>query len=387
MLRRHPWVFSGAIDRRIGEVESGGTVKVLSASGEFLAWASYSPASQISARVWSWSEDEEIGADFFRKRLNQALVVRRNLFPDIFDGKNPSGALRLVYGESDGIPGLILDRYADTLVMQILTCGAEYWKETLADLCMELTDASRIYERSDVDVRKLEGLPFRAGCLRGDEPPERILILENGIQFWVDVRQGHKTGFYLDQRWNRERVAGFARGRDVLDCFCYTGGFSTYAAAQGAASVLAVDSSAEALAMARDHIQLNHLDAGLVSFQEGDVFMVLREMRDRGRKFDLVILDPPKFAQSASQVERASRGYKDINLLALKLLRPGGYLATFSCSGGIGSDLFQKIIAGAALDAKVDAQIVAYLQQGPDHPVALNFPEGMYLKGLIVRVG
>ncbi|MCU0486061.1 MAG: class I SAM-dependent methyltransferase [Anaerolineales bacterium] len=379
LLRRHPWVFSGAVAQVKNDPAKGATVALRAADGAFLGWAAYNPDSQITARVWSWDEAEQIDAAFFRRRLSGAFAMRQALLPGV-------QAVRLVHAESDGIPGLVLDRYADTLVAQVLTAGVEFWRSTLADLILELSGCSSLYERSDVEARRLDGLELRTGTWRGAEPPERVGIVENGRQYQVDVRQGHKTGFYLDQRLNRQRVAELAAGRQVLDCFCYTGGFTVSALQGGASQVLAVDASAEALSQAAAHVALNQVEAARVVFQEGDVFQVLRGLRDRRSSFDMIILDPPKFAQSASQVERAARGYKDINLLALKLLRPGGLLVTFSCSGGIDADLFQKIVAGAALDAGVEAQIVERLHQGPDHPVALNFPEGAYLKGFVVRI-
>jgi 23S rRNA (cytosine1962-C5)-methyltransferase len=270
-------------------------------------------------------------------------------------------------------------------VLQSLTAGTEYWKESLADLLLEATGLTTIYERSDADVRELEGLPSKVGSLRGFSPHSPITILENDLKFNVNLETGHKTGFYLDQSLNRRRLRGLAEGRDVLDCFCYTGGFTVYALAGGAKSVLSVDSSADALGLCRENVMLNALPADRHTMLEGDVFQLLRKFRDEARSFGLIILDPPKFAPTAALAEKAARGYKDINLLAFKLLRPGGILFTFSCSGGIDADLFQKIIASAALDAGVEAQIVEYLSQSPDHPVALNFPEGAYLKGLICR--
>lgn len=380
LLRRHPWVFAGAIDSVDGAPADGETVRVVSREGDFLAWAAYSTGSQIRLRVWSWRAGEKIDKGFFRQRLGQAITARLELeLPERGD------ALRLVHGESDGLPGLIVDRYAGVLVAQFLSSGAERWKETLADLLLELTGADCLYERSDVDVRRLEGLEERSGPLRG-HPPQRVEIQENGLKFWVDVAHGHKTGHYLDQRDNRLWLRRWALGKEVLDCFAYTGGFSLNALAGGAKSVLAVDSSGEALNLAQENLRLNDLPAECASWQEGDVFQVLRGLRDRSRSFDLIVLDPPKFAPTAAHAEQAARGYKDINLLAFKLLRPGGLLFTFSCSGGIGVELFQKIVAGAALDAGVQAQIVHYLHQAADHPVALNFPEGAYLKGLVVRV-
>jgi 23S rRNA (cytosine1962-C5)-methyltransferase len=294
--------------------------------------------------------------------------------------------VRLVHGESDGLPGFILDQYGDTLVLQVLSAGAEHWRDIFSDLALELTGAARVFERSDADVRQLENLPSRIAILQGDEPPERIAISENGLNFLVDVRHGHKTGFYLDQRANRLRVRDLSQGREALDCFCYTGGITANILAGGAKSVLAIDSSTEALALNRENLNINHLPLERVDFIEGDVFQELRKFRDSRQMFDLIILDPPKFAPTAAQAERAARGYKDINLLAFKLLRPGGILVTFSCSGGVSAELFQSIVAGAALDAGANAQILEYLHQDFDHPVALPFPEGAYLKGFVIRV-
>jgi 23S rRNA (cytosine1962-C5)-methyltransferase len=383
LLRRHPWIFSGAIDQVQGVLQPGETVQVLSSDGNFLAWAGYSPSSQIRARVWSWNQDEKIDQDFFRRRLARALEARK-VIPEL----TGAGALRLLHGESDGIPGVILDRYDDTLVVQFLTAPAAAWQEVLVDLFMEMTGAERLFERSDVETRQLEGLKPKAGLLRGTqlEGPIEIQESPSGLRFLVDIRKGHKTGFYLDQRSNRSRVRELAVGRRVLDCFCYTGGFTINALVGGAASVVSVDSSAEALAQLRLNLELNQLPLERANLVEGDVFQILRLMRDMDRSYDLIVLDPPKFAQTAAQAQRAARGYKDINLLALKLLRPGGLLVTFSCSGGVSEELFQKIVAGAAVDAWVDAQILERLHQGPDHPVSLSFPEGAYLKGLVLRV-
>ena len=378
LLRRHPWVFSGAIQQVEEEPAPGGIVDLLSLNREFLARAAYSPASQIRARIWTFDPAEEVNADFFRKRIRTALAARdtRHLTRD-------TDSIRLIHAESDGIPGLVVDRYGDVLVMQSLTAGTEFWKETLADLLLEETGLKVIYERSDADVRELEGLPQIVGVLRGELSSPVFSITEHGLKFNVNLQSGHKTGFYLDQRKNRQRVRELAQGRDVLDCFCYTGGFTVNAWAGGAKSVTSVDASGEALALARENVSLNGMQAEGQEWVEGDVFQVLRKFRDARRSFDLIVLDPPKFAPTAAQAEKASRGYKDINRLAFKLLRPGGILVTFSCSGGIDAGLFQKIVASAALDAGVDASIVEYLAQGADHPVALEFPEGAYLKGLV----
>ena len=343
LLRRHPWVFSGAVARVQGNPETGDTVAVCSGSSEFLAWAAYSPVSQIRARVWTWDEQERIDADFLRARLRQALGAREQLI-----AAAASDAMRLVHGESDGLPGVIADRYGDVVVLQLLAAGAERWRTELVDGVRELTGCACVYERSDADVRELEGLPARSGALYGALPAAGVHIREHGLVYDVDVARGHKTGFYLDQRDNRKRIGELARGRDVLNSFCYSGGFTLNALAGGAHSVLSVDSSADALAQAKDNLARNDLDAARAEWQEADVFKYLRVLRDQGRSFDLVVLDPPKFAPTAAFAEKAARGYKDINLLALKLLRPGGLLASFSCSGGVSAELFQKIQIGRA---------------------------------------
>ncbi len=376
LKRRHPWVFSGAVAKVQGSPAPGETIGVWSATGEFLAVAAYSPDSQIVARVWDW-EDRSIDAAFFAERIGQAVGQRKALMGE-------AAAMRLVHGESDGLPGIVADRYGDTAVLQLNSAGAERWREAIADALLAAGGVARVWERSDADVRQLEGLSPVAGPLRGKREPARIAIDEEGVRFGIDLEQGHKTGFYLDQRDNRQQFRALAGGRDVLDCFCYSGGFALNALAGGASSVLAVDSSAEALELARGNAELNELPQP--EWMEGDVFQLLRKFRDSRKSFDAVVLDPPKFAPTAALVDKAARAYKDINLLALKLLRPGGLLMTFSCSGGVSAELFQKIVAGAALDADVDAQVVARLGASADHPVALNFPEGDYLKGLICRV-
>lgn len=380
LLRRHPWIFSGGIARVDGQPQGGDTVAVHAAQGEFLAWAAYNPASQISARVWSWDQNETIDAAFFERRIRAAIASRTH--PGI-----PAESCRLVYGEADGLPGLIADRYGDTLVVQLASVGTERWRDAIADALLNVTGAARVYERSDLDVRELEGLPPRVGVLRGDAPPETIAIQEHSVRLLVDVRHGHKTGFYLDQRTNRHIVGKLARGKEMLNCFCYTGGFSLHALAEGVAHVTSIDSSGDALAWGQRQAELNGFDAARATWMEADVFKELRTLRDQGKSYDVIVLDPPKFAPTAAHAEKAARGYKDINLLAFKLLRPGGLLATFSCSGGVSDDLFQKIVAGAALDAGVEAQILRRFTQAPDHPVLLSFPESAYLKGMLCRVG
>lgn len=361
-----------------GDPASGDTIEVRSSAGEFLAVAAYSPHSQIRARVWDWRE-RAIDGDFIRERIAQAVNLRMPLLEG-----GSTNAVRLAHGESDGLPGIVADRYGDTAVVQFTSAGGERWREAIADALQGLAGVARVWERSDAEVRELEGLPARSGSLRGTPLPERLSIQEHGLGFLVEVKRGHKTGFYLDQRDNRLRLRELAAGRDVLDCFCYSGGFAVNALAGGARSVTAVDSSSDALGLARANAELNRLP--VAHWLEADVFQALRSFRDQRRDFDLIVLDPPKFAPTAAHAGKAARAYKDINLLAFKLLRPGGALITFSCSGGVSADLFQKIIAGAALDAQVEAQIVARLGPGADHPVALNFPEGDYLKGLLCRV-
>lgn len=379
-MRRHPWVFSGAIKQVEGLPANGDTVQICSIQGAFLAHAAYNAHSQIVARVWSWQAEQSINADFFRTKIADALALRKDL-----KLAQHSTGLRLIHGESDGLPGLAVDQYGNVLVMQIGSAGAERWRDIFADILQEMCNPICIYERSDFDSRALEGLPERNNVLRGNLP-ESLTIVEHKLHFAVDVAHGQKTGFYLDQCDNRELIGALAQDKDVLNCFCYSGGFSLYALRGGAKSVLSIDSSNEALKLAQCNVELNGLDASRAEWQCDDVFQTLRKLRDQNRKFDLIILDPPKFAPTAAFAEKAARGYKDINLLGFKLLRPGGMLATYSCSSGINDDLFQKIIAGAALDAGVVAHIIYKLHAAPDHPILLSFPEGAYLKGLVLRV-
>lgn len=381
LLRRHPWIFASAIRSVDMEIVPGATVDLLSSEGKFLARASYSPISQIRARVWTF-EDESVDKDFFRRKIQTAIELRR-----MSRVENHTNAYRLLHAESDGMPGFVVDRYKDLLVLQSTTAGSDFWKEIIADVLVEETGIQNIYERSDVDVRELEGLKPITGVLRGTSTDPQLQITEYNLKFNVDIQHGHKTGFYLDQCANRQRVGEFSKGRDVLNCFCYTGGFSIHALANGAKSVLSVDSSADALAMLEENTALNRVPADRHTSIEGDVFQLLRKFRDENRSFDMIILDPPKFAPTAAHAEKASRAYKDINLLAFKLLRHGGVLFTYSCSGGIDAALFQKIVASAALDAGVDARIIEHLSQGSDHPVSLHFPEGAYLKGLVCVKG
>ncbi|MGC8779576.1 MAG: class I SAM-dependent rRNA methyltransferase [Anaerolineae bacterium] len=379
--QRHPWIFSGAIGRTQGELMPGATVEVYDAAGEWLARGYANPRSQIAVRILTWTRDEALDADFWRRRLVAAAAVRADLAAD-----PATNAYRLAYAESDGLPGLIVDRYGDWLVVQFLTAGVEAQRDLLIRLLAELFEPAGIVDRSDVAVRRQEGLPLRSGLAWGRPPPADLVILENGHRFQTDLLAGQKTGFYLDQRQNRRVVASHARGRRVLNAFSFTGAFGVYALAAGAEHVTNVDSSHEALVAAEMNLRLNGFDPDAQAEAiVGDVFQVLRTFRDEGRRFDLVILDPPKFARSKAELDGATRGYKDINLLGLKLLAPGGLLATFSCSGLVTADLFQKIVFGASVDAGRDAQIIARLGHGPDHPIRLSFPEGEYLKGLLCR--
>jgi len=380
--RHHPWVFSGAIGSMDGEPAPGDTVDVQSADGMWLGKGSYSPRSQISVRMWTWTPDEPVDTAFFRKRLESASAWRRKL--GWIGGRQ---ACRLVNSESDGLPGITVDRYADVVVCQFNTVGADKWKQDIADILAGMEGVTCVVERSDATNRQLEGLEASSGLMRGKEAPAEVEIEEGPCRFLVDVREGHKTGFYLDQRVNRAKLAGYARDAEVLNCFSYTGAFGIMALKHGAKRVVNVDTSGPALALAAKHAVLNGIDASLMECVEDDVGHYVRRCRDSRQSFDLVILDPPKFAESKGQVHKACRAYKDMNLLAFKLLRPGGCLFTFSCSGHIDADLFQKVVASAAVDARRKVQIVERLEQGPDHPVDLAFPEGWYLKGLVCRVG
>jgi 23S rRNA (cytosine1962-C5)-methyltransferase len=374
--QRHPWVFSGAIDRIEADAPNGAIVQVVDYQGNFLATGYLNRRSQIVVRLLTWNVEERVDAGFWQRRLERAIAARR-----LPAGSN---ACRLVYAESDGLPGLVVDRYGDWLVMQCLTLGMAARRDEIAGLLAEMLAPAGIYARDDADVRRQEGLALETGPLWGSEPPHLVEIEEHGHRFLVDVMHGQKTGFYLDQRENRRATAAYCAGARVLNAFAYTGAFGVYAGRAGAASVVNVDSSAQALALAQDNAELNGCQPQ--EMVVGDVFQVLRRYRDEGRTFDLVILDPPKFAASQAQVMAASRGYKDINMLAMQLLQPGGFLATFSCSGRVTADLFQKIVFGASLDAGRQVQILEYLHQGHDHPVLLTFPESAYLKGLLCRV-
>jgi 23S rRNA (cytosine1962-C5)-methyltransferase len=380
LRRRHPWVFSGAIERIDGRAPPGATVDIVGSSGDFFARGAYSPSSQIRARVWTFEASEAIDVAFFRRRLARAVESRRRL-----GLLGAHGACRLVFSESDGLPGLVVDRYGEYLACQFLSAGAEAWRSTIVELLGELCAPRGIYERSEGGSRHKEGLPSRRELLAGEPPPGEIEIVAGGARLVVDIANGQKTGAYLDQQLNRERVAAHARDADVLDAFSYTGGFAIACLRAAARRATLIDSSADALALAERETAANEVH-DRCRFVVANVFDELRKVREAGTRFDLVVLDPPKFVHSADQVAAGSRGYKDINMLGLALVRPGGVLATFSCSGHVDAALFQKIVAGAAVDAGRTAQILERLSQPPDHPVATEFPEADYLKGLILRV-
>jgi 23S rRNA (cytosine1962-C5)-methyltransferase len=376
--RKHPWIFSGAIEKVEGNPSNGETVQIFTSDKKLIGNGSFSPSSQIRVRVWSFDPEEKIDPDFFRRKILLALEVRNHLIDS-----SRTNAYRIINAESDGLPGLIVDRYSDFLVCQFLSAGEEFFKETIVEILNEILKPAGIYERSDVEVRTKEGLQPAKGLLKGNIPDDLIEVKENGFKFLVDVKNGHKTGFYLDQRDNRALISEFSKGKNVLNCFSYTGGFSVYALASGADKITQIEASSSAIELASKNFELNNLDSSLVESINGDVFEVLRKFRDERRIFDLIILDPPKFAESSSQIQKASRGYKDINLLAIKLLNLGGILFTFSCSGHVSPELFQKIVADAALDSGREVKIIMQLTQASDHQVSLNFPEGFYLKGLV----
>ena len=377
LLRHHPWIFESAVAK--GGGDAGETVRVESDQGHFLGWAAFSPASKIRARVWTFDETRRIDAAFFAAACASAVKARNR-----FDIQ--SNAMRLVHGESDGLPGLIVDRYGDTLVAQFTSSGVERWKDVIADALLAATGLAKLYERSDASSRALEGLPEATGWLRGQGGVE-LILQEHDWQLAVNIADGHKTGFYLDQRDSRKRFCDYARRlkfERVLNCYCYTGGFTVAALHGGAAHVTSIDSSGPALEKAAANVALNGFDASRATFMDADVNASLRQFIDQGRSFDAIVLDPPKFAPTVAHAERAARAYKDINRLAFKLLEPGGVLFTYSCSGGISADLFHKIVASAGCDAGVDGYIHERMGGAPDHPMTVNFPEGEYLKGLVV---
>lgn len=381
LLRRHPWIFSGAIERVEGKPLSGETLDVFDKGGNWLARAAWSADSQIRGRVWTFDRDEQIDQDFFVRRLQQAQQWR-----NVVAARDDLTGYRLIAGESDGLPGITIDRYDNFLVLQLLSSGAEFQRLNLMNALRECYPECNIYERSDVAVRKKEGLKQVTGLLHGEEPPKLLPIRENGVQILVDIKEGHKTGFYLDQRESRLAASRYVNGKKVLNCFCYTGAFGLFALKGNCKQVVNVDVSQPALDIARQNAELNGFDMSRAEFVRADVFKLLREYREQGEKFDVIVMDPPKFIENKGQLAGGCRGYKDINMLAMQLLNPGGTLLTYSCSGLMESGLFQKILADAALDAKREVQFVEQFTQAADHPVLSTYPEGLYLKGFACRV-
>lgn len=381
LLRRHPWVFSGAVTRVEGNAASGETIDVCDFQGKWLARAAFSPQSQIRARVWTFDQQEAVDRDFFINRLQTAQQWRTWLAE-----RDDLTGYRLIAGESDGMPGITIDRFQNFIVLQLLSAGAEYQRANLLAALQHCYPECSIYDRSDVAVRKKEGLPLAQGLVLGDEPPALLPIREHGMQILVNIKEGHKTGFYLDQRDSRLAARRFSANAKVLNCFSYTGAFAVSALMGGCEHVISVDTSQAALDVARQNVELNQLDLSKAEFVRDDVFQLLRKYRDEGRKFDLIIMDPPKFVENKSQLAGACRGYKDINMLAMNLLNSGGILLSFSCSGLMPIELFQKILADAAIDAGRDVQFIEQYRQAADHPVIASYPEGLYLKGFACRV-
>ncbi len=375
LKRGHPWILSGAVAKIDGDPQPGDTIRIIAANGTELATASYSPFSALRARVWSFDPNVEITAGFIAETINKA-VAQRNSDPEL------THTCRLIFGDADGLPGLTVDRYGEVAVMEINSVGIERWRDAVVSTLMKVEGITCVYERSEGADREREGLTPRNGLAAG-VLPAKIYAVEGNEKYIVNVEEGHKTGFYIDQRDSRKLVASLAPGLRVLNVFGYTGSFGIVAAKNGAASVTTVESSGPALELAKQNAELNGVDVGEVI--EGDAFEVLRRMRDRRAEFDLIILDPPKYSASAKHIERATRKYKDINLVGIKLLAPSGKLMTFSCSQSMDTDLFQKVVAGAAVDAKRDLRIIRRLGQPVDHPVHLHFPESEYLKGLLLQ--
>jgi 23S rRNA (cytosine1962-C5)-methyltransferase len=381
LLRRHPWIFSGAVARMEGKAQRGETIDVCDSQGKWLARAAWSPDSQIRARVWSWQPDESVNIAFFVRRLQAAQQLRDWLA--VRDGLD---SYRLIAGESDGMPGVTIDRFGSFLVIQLLSAGAEYQRPAIISALQQCYPDCAVYDRSDVAVRKKEGLELTQGPVSGELPPDLLPISEHGMKLLVDIRTGHKTGYYLDQRDSRFATRRYAQDKRVLNCFSYTGGFAVSALLGGCREVISVDTSQAALDVARQNVELNGLDVNKAQFVRDDVFKLLRSYRDSGERFDVIVMDPPKFVENKNQLAGACRGYKDINMLAMQLLNPGGMLLTFSCSGLMATDLFQKIIADAAVDAQRDVQFIEQFRQAADHPVIASYPEGLYLKGFACRV-
>jgi 23S rRNA (cytosine1962-C5)-methyltransferase len=383
LQRRHPWIYSTAIGKTAGTPHSGDTVEIRSADGKFLAWGAFSPESQIRIRTWSFEESDLIDNAWIARKIHAAAAKRQ-----VLDAV--TNAQRLVFGEADQLPGLIVDRYGDWAVVQILSAAVEYWRAAVLEAVASIVGIQHVYERSDAATRQREGLPAVAGPITNKHKPgdeHQVAIVEYGVHYRVDVAKGHKTGFYIDQRDNRAIVGNLAASKRVLNCFCYTGGFSLAALVAGAKEVVSIDSSGDALQRAKLNQSVNAaiLPNALADWRDENVFDALKQLQEQGEKFDIVILDPPKFAPSVAHLDKASRAYKEISMKGLRLLNPGGYLLTFSCSGAMSVDLFQKVIAGAVIDSKIDMQMLRRLEAGIDHPMLMTHPEGEYLKGLLLQ--
>lgn len=379
--QHHPWVFSGAVEKIKGKPTNGDVVKVVAPNGDFLAYGYFNDQSRVAVRLLEWDENIAINAEWYEQKIAKAVQSRAQFVDD-----TKTNAYRLIFSEADFLPGLIVDRYADFLSVQILSTGIEQAKDTIIDILIKLIKPKGIFDRSDATARTHEGITAENGLLWGTAPATFIEVKENGIKYHINIAEGQKSGFYCDQRDNRSLLAGYAKGKSVLDCFSYSGGFTLNAFAHGAKEITSVDSSALAIETLKQNIILNQFDQQQHIAIQSDVNKQLRAFKDEGKKFDVVVLDPPKYAPSRSALDRAARAYKDLNRLGLLLLESGGLLATFSCSGAVDIDTFKQIIAWAALDAGKEVQIIRQFSQPEDHPVRLSFPEGEYLKGLLVRV-
>ena len=376
----HPWIFSGAIARAIGGPQNGDIVSVFNHDDEFIAYGMYNGNSRVAVRLLEWDPQQEINEQWWRNRVARAVNNSKGLLQE------DNNTLRLIFAEADFIPGLIADKYGDYISIQVHAAGTEVVKPIIVDELVKQLAPKGVYERSDLKAREHEGLPDLNGVLYGEVPPTFVDILENGIHYQVNIVEGQKSGFYCDQRENRAITARYAKDKKVLDCFCYSGGFTLNAFREGAASVTSVDSSALAIETLKNNVRKNGFDENKHHAVQSDVNKYLRELGEQGEKFDLIILDPPKYAPSRSTLDKASRAYKDLNRRGLMLLNSGGLLATYSCSGAMDIDTFKQVIAWAALDAGKEIQFIYQYCQPEDHPVRASFPEGEYLKGLLVRV-
>jgi 23S rRNA (cytosine1962-C5)-methyltransferase len=380
-LQRHPWIFSGAIDKVKGAPENGEIVKVFAADKSFLAYGYYNSQSRVAVRLLEWEEETTVDKDWYQQKLRNAIASRAHVL-----NNEDTNTCRLVFSEADYLPGLIVDKYADFLSLQILSAGIENVKGDIIDILRAELNPSGIFDKSDANARTHENLEVSQGLLWGENPPEFIEVKENGMRYHINIADGQKSGFYCDQRDNREILAAYTKDKEVLDCFCYSGGFTLNSLKHGAKHVTSVDSSALAIETLKHNLGLNGFTEDQQTSIQSDVNKQLRAFKEEGRTFDVIILDPPKYAPSRSALDRAARAYKDLNRLGMLLLNPGGILATYSCSGAVDLETFKQITAWAALDAGKEVQVIKQFHQPEDHPVRISFPEGEYLKGLLVRV-